>query len=898
MEEPSPSGDPAQASNLPVAKARYLGTNRGESLFFLEKLPEGFLDSDYFELVRGASETPKDTSAQKPSLQGAAGFMDPAFGWLTEVASPPGQGPGAWVSLPEVGPPPLGLSFLSAPAGDFLKATIGLLARLPKEETAMVVSSDIGLLTELAKALEESGKDYPFYPHEEAPGALFPISLARMREDLKVRWEAEERSLMEDEAGLVARESSVKAGIDTHRGLATLEANLIALREEVAQREREWAGLEMAHGMALLSWQEAARELGTGKAGLFGMLSGKKDKEQKKEREKRAKEGLELAERALGQARREKEDFVREARGLKEELLRTRALAERLPPQEELNESLRAVVAELSSVREGISSLRQRIRAANSQAPSPGLLQGRGTFLCRPDYARELTLPQGRYPDNLIRVGPRLWSHASRKAMLADTRYAGKRFMAVHDYGPLRFGGGVPSELMGEEPWHSFLVSPALPRELESKRPMLAALRPSHVFVSEILPEGVPSLGLKGGLAVCPIPGIPGLSFRAFGETGPANPVSALCAARLAERKLAADPDGLTIALTASPFQARLIRAMAKDLGIDSKAFQAGEPDDFEGAGKAGLVILDPGLGPPHTGHPWARGDEGAKAILKGLSKAQGALVLVASEDTLSGLPKNGPLRSLYANSPERAYLDPRLGGGPSPQEALDKAKEFVLAILPPMEPMWWGQLAPHVNAAIGRGVNVTVITDLPPPDNREYPGNAIRDLRIAGAMVLLGQGFPSMTVVVDDRVLCWGFAENLPGPKAWKGVKTRVLENAAPLVTELLQLPLIREKLGKGSFRNCPSCGWPYLLINQDRQWGFGDLNSLKLGCINEGCPAHKKPRALDERWPFLTPPLCQEDNSTPYLREDMGKRSQWLCPRHPDGPCPRHRVIPGDPK
>jgi hypothetical protein len=346
-----------------------------------------------------------------------------------------------------------------------------------------------------------------------------------------------------------------------------------------------------------------------------------------------------------------------------------------------------------------------------------------------------------------------------------------------------------------------------------------------------------------------------------------------------------------------SEFQGRLVRAFLRSLGSDGLRVSAGPPEDFEGAPRAEAVILDSAFGPPHTGHPWAKGPEGAKKILAAFGRAKGAVILLGSEGQLEKLAPESPLGALFRSSGGRVFANRSAGrGAPALPSVVSEAKESLTLVLPPMEPLWWAELSPPLFAAAVRGVRVAVFTGVPPEGSRELPGNAIRELRAAGAAVHLAQGFPGFMAVTDSEWLHFGFLDDQPGARAFRGVYGERSAEAARLAEILLQLSVIRQKLGPGAFRSCPLCGWPYLIVNQDRSRGFGDLNSLKLGCASESCALHKKPRPLDERWPFASPPLCRENNETPYQRVRAGRLSFWVCPKHPEGPCPSHRVLPGD--
>jgi hypothetical protein len=884
--------------------ASYMGIYKGERLFFLATDDEELLKLPYIELVKDARR--ELSLPSYPTLPGFSLFMDPAQGWLTEVAGPRGPA-GRFRELPRDALPDPGLSFISSARSEWCDATLTLLKNLPPGEKVLVVTEDLSLLLAIRDGL--SGEKLAascFYPHLEAVEAIYPFSLLKLMDKEREKWEGELSELAKEELRLKKEEETLRSDYQTHRSLNSLENNLRALKDEVENREKDWLDMEMGHSLALQQWQELQGSLKSGPPGLLSIFGSKKKEKENQEREKRAREKLELAERALGNARREKEDFVREAKGLREELLMVRAKQESLPPVEAISEKLKKVEADITNLALNLSSLKHKLRFSHSLKKERDHLEAYSVYLARPDYRTNSSLPQDMVFDNIIHIGPKLWTHSERKKFLNLSHFASMRFMVVSDFSLISFQGEAVNP-EGELPWRAYLASKELPQAKLAKYPLLSAIKPTHILegadgAPDILPkpEEVPELeGLKvqEGLLFCPSPSHPGLSLRGHSEMGPLNPVSALCAIKLAEQCLKAKVPKV-IVLAPSPSQGRLLRSLAMDLKLEKEALLCGQVEDFDGSPPAPVVIVDSAFGPPHTGHPWARGETGAKFILQALSLAQGALVLLGSEERLMTLPRMGPLNSLYKTTSARIYQETRLGSANYTfPDIIDQAKESIFCVLPPMEPLWWNQLSPRFQSALRRRVKVLVISDLPPEDNRDYPGSAIRELRIAGAMVLLGQGFSAFTAIIDKKVFAYGFLDNQPGLRAWKGFSSINIPLGAPLILNMAQLPLILKKLGPSAFRNCPSCGWPYLLINQDRTRGFGDLNSLKLGCLNESCPIHKKPRPLDERWPFLSPPTCKVDGETPYQRMEEGRHSYWVCPKHPDH-CPRHRVIPGDPK
>jgi hypothetical protein len=227
--------------------------------------------------------------------------------------------------------------------------------------------------------------------------------------------------------------------------------------------------------------------------------------------------------------------------------------------------------------------------------------------------------------------------------------------------------------------------------------------------------------------------------------------------------------------------------------------------------------------------------------------------------------------------------------------EALDQAKNEAFMILPPISPDWWGPLANHFMSALRRKVKMTIISELPKEDARDYPGQVIRDLRLYGANVVLSEGFSDLLTLIDGFHFSVGAPGGPAGQKRWPFLFSLELPRTVPLLMDLFQYQTIQTKLGPGGLHGCPLCGWPYLLVNQGRLRDFDYRQALRLGCLNPSCANHKRPRRLDERWPFTNPPVCPVDKMTPYVQKTTGRAQSWVCPKH-ETQCPTYRFVPGD--
>jgi hypothetical protein len=405
-------------------------------------------------------------------------------------------------------------------------------------------------------------------------------------------------------------------------------------------------------------------------------------------------------------------------------------------------------------------------------------------------------------------------------------------------------------------------------------------------------------MGFSSGLIKLPLRHPAGPSRRAYGDIGPFCPGSALASVRLAAetvKKAASTGDKAVVhIMTASKAQASLVRALLDDFGRP-EGIAAGEPQDFELWPRADLVILDTALAPPQTANSLTIPETGRPSILRALSLASGALAVCASPEAIEGLPEKSLLSRLWSRLSDSAWAG-WLPLQPAPfWEALDQAKTEALMVLPPFDQAWWPPLAGHFLSALRRKVKLTVITELPAEKERQYPGQVIRELRLYGATVILSQGFHDLMSLIDGRHFTLGAPGGQSGPRRWPFLVALDLPAAVPLIMSLFQHRTLQEKLGPGGPQGCPLCGWPYLLINQGRPRDFDYRQGLRLGCLNPSCANHKRPRRLDERWPFTSPPVCPVDGQSVYDLKTVGRTRSWVCPKH-GADCPTYRLVPGD--
>jgi hypothetical protein len=929
-------------------KATYGGRDGAKLYFFLEN---GLTDNDFFSSETIVSwELPhKDPLALKREKDKLAQsfskivlpmhdlFLDPISGWLMtssgaldEEAKENGT-LAAWedYSLLNDNPDglPQGLSFVWSLPQDISKSLSKSISFIPSTEKILIVTHGEKEFLEAGEVLKK--KNIPFLCAEAyAPLILKKFSLRALREDQREAKEKTLKAYREEENILKKAEEDLNAELMVHRSLETLNSNLNFLRDEIASKENDWFLVEVRLAKASAAWESAKLLLDKSSKGIVGFLKSKNTIRDLRIKEKKAKEELTFAEKAEATARREREDFVREAKTLKDELLDVISRAKFLPHPKIIEEKLKVLKNDIQNQKDKIGKI---IRLINQSPIRP--IEGEEflsirIFLVRPFFEETTVFPYGTVFDNVMVISPLLGSHKEREKLLGTSEKAIKRFIVISDFSPLAWSSPAPIDTKtGLPAWRTYIDSShqEWPDDInifpgkQLGTPFLLKDSQDKIYLKPDPSsyEGLLSLNIQEGVAICPITYPHGLSLRAPSEGGPVSPVTALTSVKLAlnylenknnesffnNRKSLSfgkkTGEKSVIILSPSPSQAKLTRAIILDFAKTNQKILVEEPINFENFPKAALVILDTALVDPHTTHPMAKGKLAHQNLIRALALSGGAIVIVGSEEKLIKLDQNGPLGLLYRKAQDKAHFDARFGGI-SFFEALLNAEESVFVVLPPINKSFWPSIAPHFFQALRKKVKLTILMDLPPEELREYPGAAIRDLRISGATVLLSQGFPDFLGIVDNKHFSWGHLETgKPGNKSWGSIYSCMIPEGAKVLADVFQLPLIEHKLGKGSFRNCPVCGWAFVLINQDRTRDFGDKNSLKIGCLNENCPNHKRPRPLSERWPFSSTPTCKESPTTNYQKVKIGKTEFWICPKHPSESttCPRYRVIPGDP-
>jgi hypothetical protein len=223
-------------------------------------------------------------------------------------------------------------------------------------------------------------------------------------------------------------------------------------------------------------------------------------------------------------------------------------------------------------------------------------------------------------------------------------------------------------------------------------------------------------------------------------------------------------------------------------------------------------------------------------------------------------------------------------------------AKKSIFGLAPFFGEYRWPQIQPAFAEALGRGLDVTILT--PPPieaRNSAYVEEVIGNLRQLGATVVLTSGLHGKDVIIDERVV-------YTGSMNWSSNRGRLEEvhridngEYARVCLASLQARHIREHTvaPDGSPRACPRCGCSIQIVNQRANLREWERQPLKVGCTNHKCEGYLRP--LDERQPLITEPRCAIDGKTKYRLTTRGKGKVWKCPKHPSK-CPQIKFVPGD--
>lgn len=387
-----------------------------------------------------------------------------------------------------------------------------------------------------------------------------------------------------------------------------------------------------------------------------------------------------------------------------------------------------------------------------------------------------------------------------------------------------------------------------------------------------------------------------------------------------------------------SPFaaQRRLQRRLLDDMGL-SRWATAGTVHTFQGQ-EADLVIFDSVLDEPYWSARLctpARREEVLRDLNVAVTRARHKFVFLGSSEWLNKHAKlTSGLGALWEYLKEHAdlvpaaeFVTPELfenagslfdtpGGWTPPNsgdgislrpldeksffdcfsEDVRNARHSIFALIAYFGNYRWPKIEPLFRAALGRGVEITVVT--PPPREARVPSyveKAIENLRQAGAVVITATGIHGKDAIVDEKILYTGSMNFASSRGLFETAHRIVAPGYAKQYLKLMQAKHIREAAlnADGSPRTCP-LGHPAQLVNLRRQQNW-DLNPLKIGCSDGECrDGYLVP--IDQRSPFAERPRCQVDHKTKYRRVKRGRGERWQCPKHPKK-CEGFKVVSGDP-
>jgi hypothetical protein len=896
-----------------------------------------------------ASQTAQLTNSSP--LPGLALFSDRLHGWLMAVADSLAAKNTAfpleqWPPLTLLNGPeklPDGVSFVWTLPFIASETVQSILSRLEPGQTTLVVGDQLAVFEFLAHNQTDQTDQTDVLAFLPAPTRCAPLDQLNLTTVLakiaqKRVFEAQTATKLYD--AHKEAEHLVAGQLEQLTRSASLERSLKLLKNEANHKKADWERRESSLQQARSLWNQ----YGLPPKGISGLIG----RQVRQERAREAKIQLERAENGMREARLEMESLLSEIKTVDSQLSEAYDRVKNYPPAPELEARLSALRAEGQVLLAEASRL--ALRPSEHQQITQ-VISGAKTILAPSGWTSDGRFDPLMLFDNVIIVFPNGSSHLTRASLAAEALRAKKRLVVAADFSSWLWLPAAPTDAAGCPAWFNFMAAenltpnssidrttPPVPEE-PSQTSMTSVGTPKSAALT-FLPAPIPSisdsallsdfpaltsllgplpnLAAPGGEWLAPNPGrhswltplrlgrglarldvlvASGPTIRAFGENGPASLGTAAFSVRLALealRKADNTPKAQVYILTPSPTQTALVRSLLDDLGRPENIF-AGEPGDFENWPRVGLVIIDTALAPPQATHPWGVDEIGRSVLIKALALTSGALIVTAHRESAASLTSASFLSRLWK------ALENTVGSGQAlPKtvdfpDALKEAKDSVVCSLEPFSPAWWPQIAASLVAALRRKVKVTMLAGIPNTSDSRYSDAVIRELRLYGANIILSKGFTDLFFITDGHIVSLSSVETLShqGPRAsfvnydWPKV--------SKIMLSLLQYQTITDKLSGSGLRNCPSCGWPFVLVNSKRPRNLGDRQALKLGCLNPDCTHNKKPRRLDERWPFAEPPVCQMDQHTHYRLQQRGKRSGWVCPKHPNQ-CPSFRTVPGD--
>ncbi|MDD4051433.1 MAG: AAA domain-containing protein [candidate division Zixibacteria bacterium] len=227
----------------------------------------------------------------------------------------------------------------------------------------------------------------------------------------------------------------------------------------------------------------------------------------------------------------------------------------------------------------------------------------------------------------------------------------------------------------------------------------------------------------------------------------------------------------------------------------------------------------------------------------------------------------------------------------------LREAKESIFGLVPFFGSYRWPTIEPLIRQALERGVEVTFVTPLPSEaENKTYVESVIRTLRQLGAIIVAATGLHGKDIIIDSRIHYTG-SLNWASHRGRAEIMHRTVDSDyARTVLDYLQARHIRAAVGQGAQpRTCPQ-GHPIHIVNQAQTMRPWDKQPIKVGCADYKDTGCKYLVDIDQRPPFIEPPLCNVDGRTKYRRVKRRRGEVWECPKHPRD-CERFKVVLGDP-
>ncbi|WP_324668004.1 AAA domain-containing protein [Geochorda subterranea] len=419
---------------------------------------------------------------------------------------------------------------------------------------------------------------------------------------------------------------------------------------------------------------------------------------------------------------------------------------------------------------------------------------------------------------------------------------------------------------------------------------------------------------------------------RPVGSRSRYNLYSAVVAVRLAALAAQSHP-AITVGLVA-PYRAqvRLLQALAERHGLALDRVRVATVHSFQGD-QQDVIVLDLVDGPPHPIGRLLKGryvSPATRLLNVACSRARGKLIVVAHTAHFRRLTPGHSLTELlgYLGRHGR-WLDARgiLGGHDDPdvlalagvvnragtplpaglelvlydessfypafRRDLTAARGYVVLYSPYIHPNRLADMAPHLRAAVERGVQVSVVSR--PAGGEEADGASLRqELARVGVRVIPRSGLHEKLAVIDGEVAWFASLNILSHSRSteWMmrfadpGVVGRLAEvtGATALVEhserqEALQARRQRLKAAlqaRGSPPPCPTCGRPTRLVFGRYGPFFGCTSPRCKGTVNLPRPVVQA--AVDAL--ELECPTC----GSRRLRARWGKNGAFLsCSRYP---------------